>query len=188
MHPYASHWHVQHLDAVPGQTGAAHWMDGRDFPELAEALHLPYPFASVLDVGCGTGRAAPHCASYHGVDIAESAVAYCHRAGRSASVIDGHADLRQYGPVDLILCMSVFTHIDRDERLAYLDVFRAISPVVLVDIIPGDGSGHVSIWTADDATFRQDCATLGWEITGVTDRVDGGVRHRYFALRGTAKR
>lgn len=178
-HPAAAYWN-RGLDQVPWITGADALMDGRDILEVLAALGLACPLGpTVLDVGCGTGRMAAHCMDYVGVDIAQDAVAFCQARGLAASRITGPADL--HGQYALVLCLSVFTHIDADERRAYLRTFRMLAPRVLVDIIPGTGAGGVALWTADEAEFRQDVTDSGWDIRGTTDRVPGAW-HRYFLL------
>ena len=54
----------------------------------------------------------------------------------------------------MVTCMSVFTHIDETERARYLARFKKLAPRLLVDIIPGDGSGDVPLWTADMDQFE----------------------------------
>lgn len=84
-----------------------------------------------------------------------------------------------------VVCLSVFTHIDRDERRAYLQAFAARAPRLLVDIIPGDGAGGVALWTAQVVEFEADLHDAGFDVQGVYERrCPSGPTHRYYlALR-----
>ena len=84
--------------------------------------------------------------------------------------------------VDLVTCISVFTHIGREERQRYLAAFQALSPRVLVDIIPGDGAGDVALWTADPAEFSADVEAAGFRIVHELDQAWDMNPHRYFLL------
>lgn len=184
-HPAAAYWN-RGVRRVPTQTGASQLLDARDVPEIAGRLKVPLPFGIVLDVGCGTGRVAKHCDTYHGVDIAADAVAYCRKRGLSADVIDGPASLETYADrqqFDLVLAMSVFTHIDDVERSAYLAAFRRIAPAAIIDIILGDGGGDVALWTCDPFVFADAADEAGWSVTRHYDKPSPeGVPHRYYLL------
>lgn len=188
----AAYWN-QGIGLVPMMTGAATLMDGQDIREHAERLGFDLPFESVLDVGCGTGRVAQFVRThYTGVDVSEDAVRYCAAAGIPARLIASPDDLPsawaglscEWGPYPFgwVLCLSVFTHIPREERLAYLRQFHAIeAEQLLVDIIPGDGSGDVALWTADPAGFEADLTATGWAIEASYDRLcPSGPTHRYY--------
>lgn len=170
------------IDEVPRMTGALQVMDGRDIVEVAQALKVPYPFGRVLDVGCGTGRASRHCADYTGVDIASDAVAYCQRDGLAVTPITGVRDL-PIGLWDLVLCLSVFTHIDRPERFDYLAAFSLRADRLLVDIMPGSGWGDWELWTAVPDEFEADLAENGYRVLAFTDDVrPDGLPRRYYYL------
>lgn len=171
------------VDLVPHMTGAAGLLDGRDFADIATAVELACPLGKVLDVGCGTGRLSRFCAEYLGVDIAPSAVEYCAKRGIPARVIDGPADLAAFGGFDLVLCMSVFTHVDRAMRREYLATFARLSPELLVDIIAGDGSGTIAAWSADPHVFRRDLADAGYAVVASTQWSWNGFTHEYFRAR-----
>jgi len=197
---------------VPMMTGAATLMAGEDILELANVFELDFPLPNVLDVGCGTGRLARFCAGYLGVDIAPSAIGWCKAHGITAEVIDGPFDLPQTfhdlercsdcqrldfvqqmaqsrPPFEWVVCLSVFTHVDRDERCAYLAAFAARAPHLLVDIIPGDGSGNVALWTAQPAEFERDLVDAGFDVQGTYERLcPSGPTHRYYLARRRAER
>lgn len=182
MNPHAAYWN-QGIAQVPHMTGAASLLDGADIRAHAEALGFTLPFASVLDVGCGTGRLAAFARTYVGVDIASDAVAYCHRAQLEAWTISGPHALPAYAPegCQWVTCLSVFTHIDRTERLNYLHGFTLVAPNLLIDIIPGDGSGDVAMWTADVPGFEADLGDAGWRVVAQHERAcPSGPTHRFY--------
>jgi SAM-dependent methyltransferase len=184
MHPLAPFWE-RGVGQVPTVTGAAALLDAHDVPELAGALGMALPLVRVLDVGCGTGRVARHCAGYVGVDISRDAVAYCRGQGLDARVIDGPHDLPwpPTAPYGWVLCLSVFTHMARAARRDYLQAFRDRAPraALLVDIIPGNGTGHVGLWTAARGGFVRDLARAGYRVAATTRRTSPeGVTHEYY--------
>lgn len=174
------------VENVPHMTGAARLMDGRDFVEVCKHLGVDIPLRNVLDVGCGTGRLADYCEGWLGVDISADAVAYCRKHGRDARLIRGPSDLplnMAPTPFAAVVCASVFTHIDADERTEYLLAFRRRAPLALVDIIQGDGSGGVEKWTADPFSFGRQVDTAGFDVKGVwRRRSPQGVEHTHFRL------
>jgi len=180
-HPYAAYWDRGESN-VPDMTGARHVMDGRDLEAVCAALEIETPIPDVLDVGCGTGRLARLCDGYYGVDITPSAIAYCATRCIPASLIVDPHDLPS-GARQWIACISVFTHISRSERMAYLFRFSQIAPNVLVDIIPGDGSGAVEMWTAEPDAFEEDVRRAGFEVVGHYSHAWDNSLHRYYRLR-----
>lgn len=185
MHPFTSYWD-RGASNVPDMTGARHLLDARDMVQVCADLDIPLPMPKVLDVGCGTGRLAPLCDGYMGVDIAPSAIAYCEKRGLLALLIDGPDDAFPSGYFGWVTCISVFTHIDRAERQAYLAKFAAMTANVLVDIIPGDGTGDVPLWTAVPEAFEADAVSAGFEVVAQTDHFWDDQRHRYYRLRRVA--
>jgi SAM-dependent methyltransferase len=195
-HPSAGYWN-RGKQRVPETTGASTLMDARDIADVAKHLGLPLPLGDVFDVGCGTGRAAIHCTKYYGVDIAIDAVRYCIARGLPAAPITGPADCASFAHgllgdrelnglramFDLVMALSVFTHIDADEREHYLREFTGLTNLVLVDVIPGSGAGDVACWTADTAQFERSIARAGWSVRHTHERPSPeGVTHRYYLL------
>jgi SAM-dependent methyltransferase len=182
----AAHWNCG-VENVPLRTGAATVMDCRDLKDACCGLGVALPLAHVVDVGCGTGRWATQCVGgYLGLDIAAHAVAYAHAAGVNVSLMVGPstvaAILLDLAEVHWICCFSVFTHIDRSERMAYLQAFAGRPGVqVLVDVIPGDGRGDIGLWTADWPTFQHDLGEAGFVLrVPAYDRISpDGALHRY---------
>lgn len=185
LHPYALYWD-RGVQNVPDMTGAKRLLDARDLMSVCGALGFDVPIKGmVCDIGCGTGRMAQLCEGYHGFDIAQSAVAYCLGKGIEATLITGPAFFapRTY---DLVSAISVFTHIDRAERQQYLQTMARLSANVLVDIIPGDGTGEVALWTADPAEFEADVRAAGFVVVGSVDHQWDLHLHRYYRLRRVA--
>ena len=182
-----SHWSEHYWDRgvrnVPDMTGARAVMDASDLKTLCAEFGITLPMKIVLDVGCGTGRASQLCDGYVGVDVSPSMVQYSQAKGLTASLISGHEDLPT-GPFDLILCISVFTHIPREERIQYLQEFAKRSNRLLVDIIPGDGKGSVALWTADPAAFAADLLASGWiygkAVDQCWDAAPVKTQHQYY--------
>lgn len=171
-------------DAAPWITGASAVMDCADLKDALRGLQVGVPLqGSVLDVGCGTGRFAQCCAGpYHGVDISAGQVAYAQQAGRSASRIVDPSDLPA-GPFDWVVCFSVFTHIDVRARAAYLQEFATRTKRLIVDVIPGDGTGDVALWTASPEVFRLQMAAAGWQVvTDYTRTSPDRVSHWYLHM------
>lgn len=161
-------------------TGAASVMNCSDLLDACCGLGVSLPLGTVLDVGCGTGRLAPFCQGYLGVDIAGDAVAYCHAQGVNARSLDYPCDLPD-GPFDTICCFSVFTHINRADHVAYLAQFKSRSRQLLVDIIPGDGRGTVALWTARPLMFESDLRYAGYVVKATYSRTSpDGVTHCYY--------
>lgn len=184
-----AYWNPADVEAVPVVTGAASVMDCADLVNVCKGLGIRVPMPSVYDVGCGTGRWSKFCRDYYGVDISEQAVAYARRAQVDADIIRSPRDIsilwstRLSNRPVVVTCFSVFTHIPRSLRLEYLAQFRHVALTALVDIIPGDGSGDVRLWTADPLEFVGDCDMCGWVATRTlaVNSPDGPI-HQYYRL------
>lgn len=186
-HPAASYWN-RGVTRVPSTTGAERLMDACDFEDITRALGVTRPIDSALDVGCGTGRIARHVDHYVGADISSDAVKYCKARGLDARLISGPEDLvaireAEDQDFDCVLALSVFTHVDADERERYLTAFAQIARFAIVDIIPGSGKGDVALWTADTAQFERAIHRSGWITRHTYERPSPeGVEHRYYLL------
>ena len=180
-HPHAEYWDKGAAN-VPDMTGARHLLDGQDIVATCAALGIALPLGDVLDVGCGTGRLAPFCQGYLGLDIAQSAVDYCRARGRQASVISGPHEVMLAGRRATVCALSLLTHMDRPERQDYLRAFRGVARQLLVDIIPGDGSGNVARWTAVPEEFERDLLEAGFTVLAQVERPwdTGDSLHRFY--------
>lgn len=186
MSTYRAYWDCE-PEQAPERTGAAGLMDCRDIREVLEHLHVDLS-GNVLDVGCGTGRCAQLVTGvWSGVDISPGMVQHAYKSGLPATLIDGPDDLDVWGQgdFDAILCLSVFTHIGREDRRAYLRQFiRLLRPKgkLLVDILPDpDGYGSPAAWSANPDAFKIDVISTGFVLSGTYDRTaHTGYLHRYF--------
>jgi SAM-dependent methyltransferase len=142
------------------------------------------PKGRVLDIGCGTGRLSMLCSEYVGCDVAPAMVAFAAARGLDARVIDGAADLPD-GPFDTVACLSVFTHIARQDRQDYLAAIRErLTGEALVDILPGDEGGDIGRWTAHVGEFERDLADAGFAVLSVFEwRSRDSALHRYYRIR-----
>ncbi len=173
------------VDLVPLGTGALSVMDCADLVDACRRLNQPLPLSGrVLDIGCGTGRWQRYCSAYIGLDINPSAVEFCRRRGVAAHVIGGYGPSALdgwLGGCEWISCFSVFTHVPFEVRHDYLEAFRRCGERLLVDIIPGDGAGDITRWTANVVDFETDLLNTGWRVDAVADRIaPGGSTHRYY--------
>lgn len=187
----AAYWDrgVAYVERMTG-LGATPTVDalvGGDIRRVCARLDISLPVDRLLDVGCGTGRLSRLAVSYFGVDIARSAIEYCHARGIGADVIDGPSSLAALPDdgFDWVWACSVFTHIGRDEQRAYLAQFVRLAPRVLVDILPDDAGRSPARWGCDETLFRADLQEMGYAIEPRTHDVVDGVgprapRHRYF--------
>lgn len=168
MHRDASFWD-RGVRNVPDMTGSKWLLDCSDMKVILPGLGIALPMPSVLDYGCGTGRLHQLSKTYVGVDIAQSAVDYCVAAGIDARHISSVNDI-PYGTYGIALCLSVCTHISSAERLELLFALGRYSQELVVDIIPGDGSGSVRMWTADPAEFTGQLQEAGWEVISAFEK------------------
>jgi cyclopropane fatty-acyl-phospholipid synthase-like methyltransferase len=144
----------------------------------------------VLDIGCGTGRIAVLVkGSYVGADITPAMVEYALAHGRSARLIEGPESFDVALPdfFDRITMLSVFTHVSREVRRAYLAVIaRLLKPEgeALVDIFIGPENGDYSYATGERVTFVADIEAAGLTVVSTyAQDYDGTGAHNYFRLR-----
>jgi hypothetical protein len=104
-------------------------------------------------------------------------VAYCDSP--DVYLIGGPGDIR--GKFEWVTCLSVFTHIIREDRRAYLEVFRRTAPNLLVDILPGEEGNMVAATFADEEGFRDDLTEFGYFISGIySQKSPDGAWHQYY--------
>lgn len=163
------------------KTGAADVMDLRDIRPVLAHFAINLHNMKVADVGCGTGRLSQTCRDYYGYDISPSMVAYAKQNGVRAALVGDLADLTG---ADIVCCLSVFTHIHRADRQAYLARFRQLAPQLLVDILPGAEGGHPGVWYADRDNFEHDLESVGYTIVGSYPQTSpDGANHLYYHAR-----
>lgn len=181
MNPYASYWQT---GQVPHQTGAEGLEDLRDFDEWCAGTGFSLT-GRVLDIGCGTGRLSQRCTDYIGVDVAGSQVDYARRVYHANAQITETPDDLPEGPFDRVCVLSVFTHIAREDRQAYLAAIRQrLDGEALIDILPGTEGGGIGAWYADLDGFRDDLADASLQIVSEFEWIaKDQTHHRYFRLR-----
>lgn len=168
--------------AVPDVTGAAHLLDCRDIISVLRGFRLEPPLKDALDVGCGTGRASSICDGYTGVDVSPSAIRYCQARGINARLIEGPENINSATP-RFILCLSVFTHMDRMARKTYLKAFyQSGAKYVLADIIKGDDTGDIALWTANQECFERDVRACGFSFLPPREWKWDMYTHTYYLL------
>ena len=148
--------------------------EGKDIP-FYESLILS-PKATVLELGCGTGRVlvplASHCAYIHGVDSSESMLAICREKLARQKIGPNHAfiekaDICQLNlgrTFDLITApFRVFQNLETDEQV------DSFFETVHLHLAPG-GSCVLNVFQpfADETTLRQrwksqDKDSIAWE-------------------------
>jgi SAM-dependent methyltransferase len=168
---------------VPAHTGAINANGVEDIQEVLAALHVDLTDLAVIDVGCGTGRLAALCGEYVGLDIAPSQVDYAKVQGLDAYLIDGPTSLDDYdAEANIVCCLSVFTHVDRDTRRKYLAQFTRLAQRTLVDILPGSSeAGGIPAWYTASSDFELDLLDAGYTNFDSYDRRSGdGYLHRYY--------
>ncbi len=174
MSSYRDYWTTSQ-DNVFYLTGAVNATGVEDIQEVLDGFDVS--LTDVIDVGCGTGRISKLCKIYRGFDISPSQVEYAKSKGLNAELLDGPESLKGL-KADWVLCLSVFTHISRDDRQAYLDVFKTIAPNLLVDILPGAEGGSVPAWYANQEDFESDLQGAGYRYSSLV-RYPGHY-HRYY--------
>lgn len=121
----------------------------------------------VLDIGCGTGRLAELATDYTGVDIAPAMVEYATSKGRNAALITGPESLADYPSFDRICMLSVFTHVPRDVRQAYLRVIAdhlTTDGEAMVTVFLGAEGGGIGFTVSDASAFSSDMAAVGLRV------------------------
>ncbi|HEX3358895.1 MAG TPA: class I SAM-dependent methyltransferase [Tepidisphaeraceae bacterium] len=99
---------------------------------FAQWIDIPRPF-DVLDIGCGTGQSReiyiPHCRSFTGVDLSESAIAMARRKFPESQWYVANATALPFpeASFDVVAFSSVLHHIP-DFRSALHEAMRILRP------------------------------------------------------------
>jgi len=119
------------------------WMDGF-FPRLVnDKTFIPLDVKSVLDVGCGKGTAGALIRNYRsperivGLDAFMPYLDHCGQFGYYDEL--HHQDLEwkphlkfNDGEFDLVLCLEVVEHLDKDGALYLLDELKRVGRHIVV--------------------------------------------------------
>jgi cyclopropane fatty-acyl-phospholipid synthase-like methyltransferase len=133
--------------------------------------------SNILDFGCGCGRIMSYfdkgSASIYGTDIDAEAIAWCkgNLAGLASFTVNS-----EWPPLafednffDLIISISIFTHLPEDMQLAWLsELKRVAKPGALVllsihgeHLIPNDARGHKEQILRDGHIYTKGAVTEG---------------------------
>jgi SAM-dependent methyltransferase len=137
-------------------------------------------FASVLDWGCGAGRVTRHLARLctglvTGIDIDADNIAWCAEAIPSATFVHGplHPPLAcPDGSFDLVITVSVFTHLDEATQFSWLaELRRIVRPggIVLASI---HGLAQLAWFEVSDAQLLE-TGRRGILVLGENHQLDG---------------
>jgi SAM-dependent methyltransferase len=158
--------------------------EGKDIPFYISLV--PSPEASILELGCGTGRVliplAPHCRSIHGVDISETMISICRdklarlNIGPDKALVEV-ADICQVElkrAFDFIIApFRVFQNLETDEQVNgfFRTIHKHLTP---------KGSCVLNVFRpwGDEATVRRRWQEMNvekprWEQTVGTGRLIG---------------
>lgn len=136
----------------------------------------------LFDLGCGTGLMVPIVrkmwpeARYIGMDICDDAIQFARRQYPELDWLNMHGP-RLPGKADMILVISVFTHITQADTEQYLDIIReALNPggraVVSVHIDTESLIiGGIPRVDYNPAYFENIISTHGFRILSVTDGI-----------------
>ena len=144
-------------EAAERAVGGCYIRTGQAQADLVRSVAPEGPF-SMVDVGCGSGRAAfalrgEDRISYVGIDVVPDLIAY---AQKKASRQDWRFELISEISIpaadafaDIVLVMSVFTHLKANEIKAYLaECMRVLKPggAIIASYLERDDERHRSLF------------------------------------------
>jgi ubiquinone/menaquinone biosynthesis C-methylase UbiE len=135
------------------------WPEMLTFPE-----HVP-PGGSVLDMGCGNGRAyqafVGRAIAYEGIDFSEKLVAHARQKVQDHLVHFTVGDLRalpyEAASFDLVLAVASIHHLPSREyrRMAIAEAFRVVKP---------GGTFIMESWNMWRPKFWHELLTMVWNV------------------------
>lgn len=180
MDDYRTYWDCP-PEQAPDLSGASKVMDCSDIKDVLGFFGLDLSDKRVLDWGCGTGRLSQLCGKYVGYDISPGMVVYAQSQGIEAHLIEDGKII--WPTFDIVLCLSVFTHISREDRKKLLNAFLPTTPL-LVDILPWpEDQFTIAVARAKPEEFEQDLMEIDPRINirGWCERQSPDlVLHRYY--------
>jgi SAM-dependent methyltransferase len=145
---------------------------GRDFPD----------FRRILDWGCGCGRSTRHFAALGdgrllGVDIDADNIAWCstHLPFGRFQVVPLHPPTAlESAAFDLVLGVSVFTHLREAEQFRWLDELRRVAAPGAILLVTVHGDATVCRSSLSQSQFAE-LMTHGFLDAGLNPDLEGAI-------------
>jgi len=146
-------------------------------------------FANILDWGCGCGRLSRYFAYARdcelcGVDVDHDNVAWCRKNllhGRFARVPLLPPTLLPEKEFDLIVGISVLTHLSEENQFAWLTELRRVAKPGAIVMLSVHGLSQSGLYRPHPSLLRQ-VEEEGFVVGGRNDQLDGVIRDSDYYL------